>query len=60
MIAVDRNGRMPGRGAYVCKSVECLKKAQKIRALERALETQIAPDVFEALLAEFSKDDANA
>ena len=60
VIAVDRVGRMPGRGAYVCKSVECLKKAQKIRALERALETQISPEVFETLLADFSKDDADA
>lgn len=60
VISVDRVGRMPGRGAYVCKSVECLKKAQKTRALERALETQIAPDVFETLLADFSKEEADA
>ena len=51
---------VPGRGAYVCKSVECLKKAQKIRALERALETQIAPEVFETLMADITKDEADA
>ena len=31
--AIDFTGKAPGRGAYVCKSAECLKKAQKTRAL---------------------------
>ena len=43
---IDRSGKAPGRGAYVCGSVECLKKAQKIRALDRALETKIEDSVF--------------
>lgn len=60
VISVDRVGRMPGRGAYVCKSVECLKKAQKTRALERALETQIDSGVFETLLTDFAKDGVDA
>ena len=60
VISVDRVGRMPGRGAYVCKSVECLKKAQKTRALERALETQIDSGVFETLLTDFTKDGVDA
>ena len=46
---IDFAGRSPGRGAYVCKSVECLKKAEKTRALDRALEAHIAPEVFEKL-----------
>ena len=46
---IDFNGRSPGRGAYVCKSVECLKKAEKTRALDRALEAKIDPEVFEKL-----------
>ena len=52
VISVDRVGRMPGRGAYVCKSVECLKKAQKTHALERALEAKIDDAVFEQLAAQ--------
>ena len=47
---IDLTGKAAGRGAYVCKSAECLKRAQKSRALERALETTIAPEVFDALV----------
>lgn len=49
---IDRTGKAPGRGAYVCDQVECLKKAQKSRALEKALECQIAPEVFAQLEAQ--------
>ncbi len=50
--AIDRTGKAPGRGAYVCESAECLKKAQKSRALERALEARIDDAVFEQLAAQ--------
>jgi len=49
---IDRTGKAPGRGAYVCDDPECLKKARKSRALERALECAIEPAVFEALEAQ--------
>ena len=44
--------RSPGGGAYVCHDVGCLKKARKSRALERALETAIPPEVYDAMEAE--------
>ncbi len=47
--ALDFTGKAPGRGAYVCASVECLKKAQKTRALERALDAKIDENVFSQL-----------
>ena len=28
-VSLDFGGRAPGRGAYVCHSVDCLKKARK-------------------------------
>ena len=46
---MDFTGRSPGRGAYVCRSVECLKRAETTRALERALEAKMSPEVFEKL-----------
>ena len=49
---IDRVGKAPGRGAYVCPSIECLKKAQKTRALERALDCKIEDEVFRALEAD--------
>ena len=50
--AIDRTGKAAGRGAYVCENAECLKKAQKSRALERALEAKIEDGVFEQLAAQ--------
>ena len=50
--AIDRTGKAPGRGAYVCESAESLKKAQKTKALERALEAKIDDAVFEQLASQ--------
>ena len=51
-IVLDGSGKKSGRGAYVCHDVACLQKARKIRALERAFETAIPAEVFEAMEAE--------
>ena len=52
---IDRTGKAPGRGAYVCDNIECLKKAEKIRALDRALDTKIEESVFRALEMQISE-----
>lgn len=49
VVSLDPGGKMPGRGAYVCADVECLKKARKQYALSRALETSIEDRVYEKL-----------
>ncbi len=51
-ISIDVQGKKPGRGAYICKSVDCLKKARKSRRIERSLETSISEDVYGALESE--------
>ena len=48
-VSLDFNGRKPGRGAYVCPNMECLKKARKARALERAFSAQIPEEVWNGL-----------
>lgn len=35
-----QDGQQKGRGAYLCFSIECARKAWKKRALERALKLQ--------------------
>ena len=50
-VKIDTTGKAPGRGAYVCKNVDCAKKAKKTRALQRALETDIGDAVFDQLLS---------
>ena len=48
-IVLDLTGKKSGRGAYVCHDGECLKKARKAKALERAFEVSIPDEVYEAL-----------
>ncbi|WP_071432945.1 RNase P modulator RnpM [Angelakisella massiliensis] len=56
-ISVDLTGKKSGRGAYVCKSVECLKKARKTKRFERAFECQIPDEVYDRLEEEMEKGD---
>ena len=51
-VSLDFTGKKSGRGAYVCHDVECLRRARKSRALERAFETAIPPEVYDAMEAE--------
>lgn len=50
-VSMDLTGRKSGRGAYVCRSAECLGKAIRHRQLERALETKLTDEVAQALRA---------
>ncbi len=45
-ISLDFKGKAQGRGAYVCRSQECLKKAIKSKALERSLEVPIPDEIY--------------
>ncbi|SMC65269.1 RNase P modulator RnpM [Sporomusa malonica] len=48
-VVLDPTGKRAGRGAYMCRSEQCLTKAFKEKRLERALKHQIAEDVYNAL-----------
>ena len=48
-VSLDFSGKLNGRGAYVCPDLECLKKAQKSKALERSLEVVIPQEVYDLL-----------
>ena len=56
-ISLDFVGKKPGRGAYVCRDVECLKRARKSRALERAFDTAIPAEVYDAMEREMGGAD---
>ena len=51
-VNLDFGGKANGRGAYICPDPECLKKAQKSKALERSLEVPIPETVYDRLAAE--------
>ena len=48
-ILLDATGRKNGRGAYLCPSEECLKKAIKNKGLERSFKMAIPKEVYESL-----------
>ena len=56
-ISVDLKGKKSGRGAYVCRSPECLKKAIRSHALERELEVTLPPEIYETLAAQMENEE---
>ena len=56
-VSVDLTGRKNGRGAYICRSADCLKKARKQKAISKALNCEISDEVFEQLLVQIEEDD---
>ena len=54
-IMLDATGRKNGRGAYLCPSMECLKKAVKGKGLERSFKMAIPKEVYETLEKEMEE-----
>ncbi|MBE7721126.1 MAG: YlxR family protein [Lacrimispora celerecrescens] len=54
-ILLDATGRKNGRGAYICPSLECFKKAVKSKGLERSFKMTIPREVYEALEKEMEQ-----
>ena len=48
-VSLDPGGKKPGRGAYVCRSEACLKRAIRQRQLERQLQTPLTQEVGDGL-----------
>ena len=56
-VSLDLRGKAPGRGAYVCRSADCLKKALRSRAVGRALGVEIPPEIYDALTEQMEGPD---
>ena len=54
-IIIDESGKKPGKGAYICDSIECLEKGIKIKALKRALEVDVPEEIYENLRERITK-----
>ena len=54
-IILDATGRKNGRGAYICRSGECLEKAIKNRGVERSLKMSIPQEVYDSLKKDIEK-----
>ncbi len=51
-VSIDMKGKAPGRGAYICPNVQCLKRAIKAKAISRAFEIEIPQEIYDRLTAE--------
>lgn len=49
IIEVDLTGKKNGRGAYICKSEECLNKLIKTKRLEKIFEKEISQELYESI-----------
>ena len=51
-ISLDFKGKAAGRGAYICRSTDCLEKARKARRFEKSFSCRIEEDVYEVMMNE--------
>ncbi len=53
-IEMDLTGKKNGRGAYICRSEECLRLAERSHAIERSLSVTIHAEIYERLRKEIA------
>ena len=56
-VMLDPGGKKHGRGAYLCFSLDCLRKARRSKALERSLNITIPEEICEGLEQEMKEID---
>ena len=56
-ISLDFTGKKSGRGAYVCHSLKCLKKARKSKRIDKALACEIPEEVYDRMEKELDSDE---
>lgn len=56
-ISLDLTGKESGRGAYICKSVECFEKARKARKFERSFSCMISEDIYNSMEGELRENE---
>lgn len=54
-ICLDETGKKNGRGAYLCKSIECFAKVRKSKGLDRSFKMAVPLEVYDILEKEFMK-----
>jgi predicted RNA-binding protein YlxR (DUF448 family) len=48
-VFLDPTGKKAGRGAYICKALECFQAARKKKALDRSLKTNVSDEIYQQL-----------
>ncbi|MDD6345854.1 MAG: YlxR family protein [Oscillospiraceae bacterium] len=58
-ISLDFTGKKSGRGAYICRDSECLKKARKNKRLEKSFSCRIDDSIYEVMENELRSESEN-
>ena len=56
-ISLDLTGKKSGRGAYICRSLTCLKRVRKSGRVAHNLSCEISPEVYDRMEAELSESE---
>ncbi len=54
-IILDESGKKPGKGAYICDSIECLEKGIKSKAFKKAFGVDVPEEIYEKLRERINK-----
>jgi predicted RNA-binding protein YlxR (DUF448 family) len=55
-VSIDLKGKKSGRGAYICRDEQCLKKALKARKFDRSLDIKITEELAGSLLDQIKEN----
>ena len=58
-VSLDFKGKAPGRGAYLCPDLQCLKKARKSGSIGRVLEVEIPAEIYDEMETVMEKEAEN-
>ncbi|MCH5349381.1 MAG: YlxR family protein [Oscillospiraceae bacterium] len=56
-ISIDLTGKKNGRGAYICRSTECFRKARKARRFEKSFSCRISDEVYDNMEKELTENE---
>lgn len=52
-IRLDFSGKLPGRGAYICNSEECIRRLNKFKLLHKTFSCEVQNEVYARIEEEF-------
>ena len=54
-IDLDFSGKLPGRGAYLCDSADCVRKLRRFRLLNKAFSAEVPEEVYLRIEEEYAR-----
>ena len=46
-VKIDMNKKLFGRGAYICRNIDCIRRAEKKRGIEKHFKCAVPKDIYE-------------